>query len=991
SVLSGNLPVGNYCEATSTITPVNGTNSTLLMGMDSTYNLFNSTGDTPCHIFTLTPSYLSEGAAEVARSIDGGQTWIHSWLPKNTSWTTPSSTTNGSNTGLGLGSGLPTASPAVASSNNGFALFATTFSEPCTNIFGVITALNCSSAPGLQAPAGVAVARSLNGGTSFLSTAVLAQQPLTYYLTPPPACSAMTPAGYYYTNIPFGPTVAINPVSDVAVAAWQQYHQTYNGTLCAFTNVVSSIQASVSLDKGVTWSAPINVTGDQSGSPRLSVGPGPSYSLTVAYQNFLNGSRNNATGARQSNWATIRSSNNGTSWSTPSDTATTANFHELWAGSTSPGTYGVGGYPAYAVDAGSSSHSGNAYLAWSDNQSGTNGGYAAIMFQRLPAGSSSWSAAVALTPPALHSTVFFEPTLSVAPDGTLWSTFYAESLTGASGGDYTVDSVYSTDGGVTWSQISPVTTAVSIPSNTQATLGDYMGLAATSAGAYSSWMDCRSITCGSDRNTSVMVALVEPVALTSTGTGVTLTVSTNGVAQQVPLPNAIGWPIGTTHTVSAPGWLPHNATTVESFQNFTGAVNSTAFSATFNYTGGSSLVANYNFVLSAFIAGTFTPNVAGAHLTIDGYNVALSPINATTLQYNYSVASGRTYFLNASASNKYTTILNHQLGVSPGATTFYNIVLGHTNGWISGKLLPANSTLTVNGSSVAVNLTNGVYNQTLPWGSYWLNASGFGITNFSRYVPVTPGNTTSTTITLIGGWIKGTFGSSYPGATVKIDGVLVTSSSFSGVTFNKTSLGGTHSIVATAPGYNMTFLNVTVVPGHTSNVALSLTNQGKVAGIVTPAAALSTASLTINNVVKGLGGHFRIDPATGDFLVNLTGDINYTVTVTATNYVTFQTVVFVTPGKTTAPITAALTPVNKTCTSNCSPGQNNSPKMTSAGISLLLLAGIIVVVVLVAAIAAVVLMRRRGGGGGPTSSQPEETPTETTEGADTYGGPPPSS
>jgi len=333
--------------------------------------------------------------------------------------------------------------------------------------------------------------------------------------------------------------------------------------------------------------------------------------------------------------------------------------------------------------------------------------------------------------------------------------------------------------------------------------------------------------------------------------------------------------------------------------------------------------------------------------------------------------------------------------VSPGATSFYNIVLGHTSGWLAGRVTPFNATLLVNGTPVAVNIANGVYNQTVGWGSYWVNASGFGVTNFSRYVSVTPGQTSTTSPVLIGGWIKGTLGASYPGVSIKVDGVAITNAA--GVTFNNSYLGGSHEIVATAPGYNTTYINVSIVPAHTKLVAISLTNQGTVVGQVTPSTAAKLAQLTVNNISKRLGGHFPVDVTTGDFLVNLTGEVNYTVNVTATGFSSYQTVVFVRPGHTTAPITVALTAQKTGCAPNCPPPPNNNTTTPStSGISLIEVAGILVVVVLVAAIAAVVLMRRRGGGGSAESAPPEGSMggTEPAEGGETYGGaynpPPPS-
>jgi hypothetical protein len=994
--LSGNTYLNAPCSTTSALAAVNGSNSTLVAGLSTLYLLYNASGGSFCNTQAISSAILTEGFVEAERSTNGGQSWVPSWLPVNQSWANPASPMNGSVPGFVIpitGLNLPYASPAVAASNDGTTLLATQFVNGCW--FSSVPCTNATE----QAPAGISVTRSTDGGASWTNTTVLAQLHYLTYLTPSATCQAAGDApGLYFNDFPYSPSVAINPISDVAVATWEVFNLHLNEASC-LSYISGTVQAAVSANGGASWTAPMNLSSNLSFNPRVAIGPAPHDAITVLYQNWLNATEDSTTGAWTVNWAVTQSTNNGTSWSTPVDTATTPNVNLLSRAASSPDSFYITdnplpllapSAPSFAIDSwATSAYAGNEYAVWNDNQTAgsTDQGYSAIAFQAHSAGALGWTGTTILTP-LTKATAYFEPSVSVGPDGTVYVTFYGMS---ESSGDLNMYALYSSNGGSTWSTLSVISTQTSVLGTGLITIGTYNGLAATSAGAFATWMDCRSSSCTNSYNESAMATLVEPVQFSSNATNVNLTVSTNGILGTVALPGGEAWSLGSTHTVSAPGWFPHNQTTVSSFSNFTGIVNSTAYSQTFNYTGGTHLYVNYQYVPGAFIAGFFSPNITQSRLTIDGANVPLHGYNSTAAAFNYSVASGRTYYLNASASNLYQSLLNHAVGVQAGVTTIVNIVLGKTVGWLAGRVSPVNATLLLNGVSVPINATNGVYNVTEQWGSYWLNATGYGVTNFSKLVTVNPSATTSNSITLVGGWIRGTIGASYPGLSVTVDGVPV--STFTGATFNQSTLGGIEQVVATAPGFNTSFQNVSVTPGRTSTIAILLTDLGNLVGTVGPAGA--PAVLSVENAShSGSGGEKPI--VSGVFNVSLLGEVNWTVTVTATGYKTASEVVFVRPGKVTAPVNIVLVPntnttTNCTVTNTCPPTPTNST--SSSGISPLLIGGILVVVVLLAAIAAVVLMRRRGGSSGGSSAPPEGsmgTPEGTEAGSDTYGGSPPS-
>lgn len=984
---TGNNYFGLPCSTSSALSPINGTNSTLLAAVSTNYLLYENSGGSFCSTVSVSPQYSSQGFLATERSTDRGQTWTTGWLPQNLSWTNAASNLNGSVPGIlfPITNGGPGyATPSIAAANDGTVLLGTQFYPGCW----VTGCTNASQSD----PAGVAVARSIDGGASWVNTTVLATHSFFTYLSGTPTCTL--PANFYLTGAPYSPSIAINPSTDDAVATWEMLglHIDLGACLEFFSGTV---QSSFSLNGGASWSKPVNVTANSSFNPQIAIGPAPTHGFTILYQNFLNGTKDNSTGAIGANWAWISSANNGSTWTTPADIGTAGGVNLLWPGASAPNSFFVDpnsytgftfSVPGFAIDSSpTSTHTGNEYVVWSDNHTAasTDQGVPSIAFQERASGAPAWTGVSYLTA-ATRSTAYFEPAISVAPDGSVWVTFYGMAK---SSGDLRMYAVYSTDGGTTWSTVSEITTQASVLANGLISIGFANGIAATTAGTFATWMDCRSNSCLNSYNETTMVSLVEPVGFTSTATGVNLTVTTNGAAQTIPLPGKEAWTVGSNHTVAAPGWIPSPPVSVESFVNFTGVVNSTTFTTTFSYGGGSNLVVNYVTVPASFIGGFFSPNTTFDKLTIDGYNVPLIGYNATTLRYNYSVASGRSYYLNASASNLYTPLTNQVVGTTPSQTTTFDVNLAKTHGWLRGVVTPFNATILVNGQAIAVDTSDGMYNVSEFWGSYWLNASGFGVTSYSNYVTVNPVAATTDNIVLSGGWIRGALTATFPGIALTLDGVAITG--LTGATFNQSVLGGKHVIGATATGYNSSLINVSVIPGHTTMVAVNLTNQGTVIGQVGPAAALPVATLSVVNLslTKGSGGA-RINTATGAFMVNVTGDAYYTVTVKAVGFTSFTTNVLVKPGQDTAPVIVTLVaiPPKTNCTTNGTcPMTPVTP--SSSGISLALVGGIIVVVVLVAAVAAVLLMRRRGGGS--ASAPAEETaaaPETPTDGSETYGG-----
>ncbi|MFI5418439.1 MAG: hypothetical protein ACHQ2Y_06045 [Candidatus Lutacidiplasmatales archaeon] len=986
---SNNYVTGSNCSNDPTITEVNHNNMTYAATGTSLYQLFNSPGDSSCNMYTISSAFNTTGLASAYSTTDGGATWASTFIGQNkTLWQTKGTSEYGS---INMGNGN------VASTTGSGVLASSWYLPYCVAVQFYILGTNVTClggtgayVQGVHEPWGIDVARSANGGATYAAPSVLLSAQGLTNITMPSACVA---AGYqssiyYYLNIPENPVVTYDAGKNVAVVAWDLVHQFFNASACGVTSGVfydqATVQISTSGNGGVTWSAPQNISSVVSTIPQVAVGPAPTYALDAVFTDFAN----TTAGCGCANWAFTQSTNGGSTWSTPSDIGSQLLNFEFKSGVDS---FRTSSQPSFAVDNWSaSSHSGNMYLVWSDNGTGSSSGYPVIDMVRSTNGGSTWGSVAAIAAAPGHGTTYFMPSVAVGPDGTVWVTFIGVSQ---STGNYREYGVLSHNGGASWSNIFVIGDSDSIPGSSIVSIGFFSGLTVTTSGATGIWTDCRDSSCGSYGNTVFFTGLVSMINMSSNAASTPLTLSLFGGGNQViTLPAYTGFVQNVTFSLSVPIWLPDNATDVFAFQSYSGIVSSTNFRASGTYTGGAKLVANYVPQPSAIIAGTFSPVVAGAKLTIDQFPVTLNPNNATTYKFSYSVASGSVYIVNATAP-KYVSDLNVQVQVSPGNTTTLTVVLPKVIGWLTGHVnttAPTTVTLKVNGTVVPVNPATGTFNVSEPWGWYWVNVTGIGVTNYSAHVPVNPGLPTANVITLAGGWLTGTVTPYKATLKLNVDGLPVTTA-FG--TFNVSVLGGVHYVNATIPGYNLSQIVAQVVAGHTSLVNVTLTNKGWIWGHISPAGAAKNATLQI---VSGTNGaYYPVNTGTGGFNVSVLGGLTWTVTVTATGFKTNTTTVPVTAGNGTLPINIDMVAVvvKQNCTTDPTmpgcpgPGQNQTNNPSS--FPWLDVVIVVVAIAAVGAIAGVMMMSRRGGGsgggGGGSSSQEPETPPEQV-----YGGAAPS-
>lgn len=981
------------CSTGPTIAQSGSSNKTLVSTSQDWQSVFNGTGGSFCRLLSQSNVFYQNGGNPVLHSSDGGVTWKQTLVTANSSWVTTGSATNGS---------IHWEFPTVAASPvTNTVLFADMWLPSCTAflIFGFAQA--CNATIGLNGSWGYDVARSANNGVTFSQTAVVKTIPQAIVWL----STTCTPSGYYYYDRPLATSLAYNGASGVAMVAWSMLHYRINQATCTLS-VTTGIQVAVSTDDGKTWSTPTNISGPAE-NPVIVFGPASTHKWSVIGIDDMNGTNSPPALTLEQ----ITSSNNGTTWAKPTDIGSVGEVDLLGPTASSPDAFFATVSQAAAADTNpTSAHVGNVYTVWNDNQTGTYAGYSRIDFLKGN-GAGTFSTSPTYLTSATTSTKYFFPAVAVDPSGNVWVTYLGEDT---SSGNYNEFGVFSQDGGATWSTQFLVSDQSSSPPSILGGIGTTTGITGSTNGVYPAWTDCRDLSCinSANLNTSIYVANVHAVNITSVAPGITAQVTTFGTTIPAALPAWFGWDVGATVSVSVPNSAPDvgNPSLVWSFQHWAGLSTSTNYVTSFSYSGVGNLTAVYVALPAGFIAGTLWPKITGTLVTLDNAPLTLQPgLNASSSLFNASVASGQLYFLNISAPNFYSPA-TQQLGAQPGVTKWFNWTFSRYLGYVNGSISTppgAPPTLTFNNTTQVTVASNGGFSAHLPWGTYWYTAStsvAKATTNASGSVQVYPKGSTPLSVTLSGGWIDGTVTTIVPGLRVAVDRVAIPSSAITSGSFNWSLLGGTHHLTATAPGYNLTNDTLDVVAGTSNIVVMSLTNLGWVRGLIQPLAAAKGASMTAINLTKG-AVQIPINTATGLFNTSITGGYTWHLQLSSTGYTANSTYVPVTPGNASPFLTFTMSlsthppPPNCTVTHNCTTS-NTTPSGGSAFPTALVI-GILAVVVLAAIIAVVLVMRRRPPAGTGPEGGAQEMPPESVYGEGnpselpklqsdgSFGGPPP--
>jgi len=936
-----NPELDNYSSTTSLAAPGPGPNHVVVGATDSTDALV---GD---HYF------WTHGFDAVFQSSDAGSIWSSSYLGQNLSWANPSSTTYGD---------LEFGEPSLAA-GNGTVLYAAIYAQACA-VYAVPPCNN--TVQYYSAPGGISVARSTNSGTTW--GAPVPVNALPWWTLDSFTCNGTGYEYYIPGNESDKPSVAYSAASNVALVAWDVLHDAYvpvcsGTTLLGFELIAVTLitEAAVSLNGGATWSAPRVIDDFAAGLPTVSIGPPPTDKLFVAFSDFANG-----TSAGTYSIGLASSSNNGSTWSNPADIGPPTLV--------SPVNASAINFPTALTDAviasdnfTSSPYSGSVYVVWDENRS-AGGGIPSVALVRSANGGASWSSEI--YPAAGTARVqYLEPTVAVGPNGAVWITEYAQDRTTHA---YQLYGEYSTDGGNTWTQPFAISDTPGAPGFSTTSLGTWTGAAVTSAGLFAAWTDCRWSGCAAAGETAVYTARAEAVRVTATVPGINVTVVSAGANVSGPAPFATAWDFGSPARVTVSPWTTEGNTTqfIAQFHNFTGIVNASVNPVAFDYSGGTTVEANYQQAPAGWITGTVAPASANPIVTVGGALATLSPFNATALSFNVTEEAGGIYTVQGSASGYVTT--SKIVPSTAFTASVVHLTLSRADGWIRGRLTPATATLTVDNVPVTtVAPSTGLFNVTLPWGTYWVNASGAGLTSYSQVVTVSVGSSVVLNIGLAGSWISGTVA---PGnATVKVDGTPATVTNGK---FNVSVLGGAHTVTASLSNYAGYHTVVSVTPGRGEVLAISLTDLGWIRGTVSPV----TASVAISGVeVPVIGGAFN---------VSVRGNATYNVTVTSSGYHAGYAEVTVSPANGSF-ANFSLVAIPPKCTSSCGPGGGGGSLNLGSSVGAFSLLDVVVaaLVLLGGAALGAFLILRRPSGPPPETEEAEAAParavtTEPEEGPD---------
>lgn len=965
SSTASNFVVDNQTDPTSIVT-VGGSNSTLLLASGSSADLDNGSYTLPGLVLTPSVYFFKYGFSSIYRSTDGGTSWSTTWVPRNASWIATGGALSGE-----IGVGVNQLAAAGSGGATGGKVFGVEgFEQACLADFEFqdVGPANCTSTVNATGPMGIAVTESTDGGQSWGAARPLAySDPYPWKYFPGNSSVAGCNPGYTFFagNYTSDAHISYSTGSGVIVVTWLNTSYFLSGFTCinggpaAHFSEASTEWMSISTNGGASFSAPVHVSNGVIFTNTLpaqletfsstAIGPGPTYADYAIWTDLANSTSTTIP------FQFTKSTNNGTTWSTPADIGNLAAYPIL---SAAPGSFLNWSGPTLVADNWSgSSYEGNLYLFWNDNRSAPPG-YPSIAFSKSTDGGITWSTPIYITPNVPSTTRFFQPSATVDPNGTIWVEYYGESLAtsnngaGLLTGTYDTYGTYSSNGGSSWApQFRIDDTTSNFEASGNFVTGALGGptLVGSTDGVYAAWSDCRGVSCpgvGLFQTPSAYVAHLNVVSLNANITGVNETVTEFGPSTTYALPASAVFETGALIGVSVPSWLPDTPSTIYAYQNFSGFASSTANPASLSYPGHGTLTVNYKPEPAGWIAGTVGPYAPGLVVTINGMTTPLTPFNATADQFNATIAAGFTYLVTAVRAGY--TPYSQSVPTQAGKVSPQNIWLPRENGWISGKLTPANATLMVNSTLVAVNPNGGAFNQTVTWGQYWVNASESGYTTFSQLVVVSPEQTSAINPTLVGGWITGSI-NPLSGA-VQINGAPVT---LQAGNFNVSEPGGTYELTARAPGYSWFHWTVTVTPGHAVTKNIRLTNQGYIVGTIGPANAIPSA------IVLVAGSQVRLN-ASGGFNAS-EGPGSHTVSASATNYNQSSTTVTVVAGNVTwANITlkpSTQPGQNCTVTNTCS--NNNNTGGTGSSSNLLLYAGIGAAVVLAAIIAGVLLMRRR--------------------------------
>ena len=297
-------------------------------------------------------------------------------------------------------------------------------------------------------------------------------------------------------------TVAASPFVGRVYSAWTE--------LVSGSANDNDIMFTRSLDGGVTWSAPANISngvaaGSHNQGVNLQVGPnGQVYATWAIYDAFP---------ADETAIGFNTSLDGGVTWTGESRILTGIRGHR---NTPLPNTSTRrNSFPSMAVDVSGGPRNGSIYIVWTNiGVPGVNTGDADIYLIRSSDQGATWSTPVRVNTDATTNSQWFPWVSSDLLTGEVAVVFYdrrddaANTLT-------TTYVAHSNDGGATWTNLrvgDVQFTPVPIPGLAAGYMGDYLGIAAR---------ECRVFPLWSDNRTSFFTAYVSPITFDETPPAIT--------------------------------------------------------------------------------------------------------------------------------------------------------------------------------------------------------------------------------------------------------------------------------------------------------------------------------------------------------------------------------------------------------------------------------------------------------------------------------------
>lgn len=858
----------------SSITQIGNSNQTLLAAGGSENDLFNSTGDTTCNTFTINGYLLEYGYGQVYKSNDGGVTWTNSPITPAVAWNSTGSPTNGSfftgneyiagapnGTALVIGGFTPAcvSIPAQITCGTsagqlapwGFAVARSTDSGVTwSNATQAVSDMALNQVNFAAGCAAVGLTPGIytqdlpeNPWVATNGSVAVAGWDVFHYKWDPVNCNVTETVNVQVIHSSNGgltwslPQNISNVVSEsVSLAMGPTSTHTIYAVFSDFANVSATGQYTFawekSTDGGVTWSTEkdltkymINPTNSALAAypdsfnapqfPRLAV---DNWTASPYSGNIYLVYQDNQTGAHigQPAIAFVRSTNGGTTWSTPTyvtaptgamnyvmptvavgpDGTVWVNYYGILQ---SNGNYGV--YGAYSTNGGANWSS---QFQVTDSVSAPSNVIRDIGFYMDTAATSAGEVPLWSDCRNIDCTSSYDVQLFDANVHPVSVTTNSASTVNASISTWGSATTYALPATLAWDTGSSHTVSVPniLPYNATA-VDEFSGYAGLSTSTSFQ-------TTFTYNGVGTLQALYAPVpaafvrgSITPIVAGTTLTLD------NTPVPLVASGGANTFYVITAANGQAHYLNVTAPKYNPQNVLIPTS--------AGGTVYQNFTLVRqNGFITGTVAP-ISGTTVTVNGTDLAVPGTGIL----NDPVPWGA-YWVNASATG-YTSFSKY-VTVNPGLATVVTINL--TGGWINGTVLPVHTGLvvTIDGTPVSTTLA-GTFSASVPGGLHTLVATepGYNTSTISN-IPVVAGQARIVNVTLTNrGWISGSVA---PIAALKnlllkvtngTQGGPITYSTTNGA-FNVSETGGLNwTVTATAPGYvtNTTVVEVTAGEGST--------------------------------------------------------------------------------------------------------------------------------------------------------------------------------